>query len=137
MFLRRTFKINVVAITGIVLLLALPLPGLSQSEPDQAEEPSELMEEVIVYGAKPLIKLKQEMRGAEDALFDLFNSINTDDNFDIRCYKEVPTGSKIPRRVCKTNWFRNQHTWETQKLMRGEPFEYRTFKRYIAMAWFS
>jgi hypothetical protein len=128
MFLLHVIKTNVVITTRVVLLLVLPLSGLCQPVPVQTEKPSETIEEVIVRGSKSLIELKHEMYRAEDVLFDFFNSLNTDDQFDIRCYEEVPTGSKIPRRVCRTNWFRDQHAAETQKLMRGEPFMYPVFR---------
>lgn len=37
---------------------------------------------------------------AEDQLYELFNSINSTDRFDIVCRKETRTGSNIPERVC-------------------------------------
>ena len=128
MFLQRAFKINVVVTTGVVLLLVLPVSGVCQSESVQAEEPPETIEEVIVRGSKSLIELKHEMNLAEGVHVDFFNLLNTDDQFDVRCYDEVPTGSKIPQRVCRTNWFRDLHSAETQKLMRGEPFMYPVFR---------
>ena len=128
MFLLHVIKTNVVITTRVVLLLVLPVSGVCQSESVQAEEPPETIEEVIVRGSKSLIELKHEMYRAEDVLFDFFNLLNTDDQFDVRCYDEVPTGSKIPQRVCRTNWFRDLHSAETQKLMRGEPFMYPVFR---------
>ena len=98
------------------------MSGVCQSESVQAEEPPETIEEVIVRGSKSLWKLKFEMYKAEDAIYDLYNSLNTDDQFDIRCYKEVPTGSKIPRRVCRTKFYGKRHAEETQRMMRGEPY---------------
>ena len=105
MFLQRAFKINVVVATGVVSLLVLPVSSACQSESVQAEESSEAIEEVIVRGSKTLVKLKHEMYRAEDALYDLYNSLNTDDELDIRCYKEAPTESKIKRRICRTNFY--------------------------------
>jgi hypothetical protein len=128
MFLLHVIKTNVVITMRVVLLLVLPLSGLCQPVPVQTEKPSETIEEVIVLGYKSLIDLKHEMYRAEDTLYDLFNSLNTDDLFDVRCYKEVPTGSKIPWRVCRTNWFRDRYSAETQMMMRGEPFMYPVFR---------
>jgi hypothetical protein len=105
MFLQRAFKINVVVTMGVVSLLVLPVSGVCQSESVLAEESSEAIEEVIVIGSKSLVKLKHEMYRAEDALYDLYNSLNTDDELDIRCYKEAPTESKIKRRICRTNFY--------------------------------
>jgi hypothetical protein len=115
---------NVVVTTAAVLLLVLPLSGVCQSESVQAEESSETIEEIIVLGSKSLVKLKLEMYKAEDTLYDLYNSLNTDDKFDIRCYKEATTGSHIKHRVCRTNRLSELIAEETQRMMRGEPYVY-------------
>ena len=127
MFLLHVIKTNVVITTRVILLLVLPLSGLCQPVPVQTEKPSETIEEVIVRGSKSLVKLKHEMYRAEDALYDLFNSLNTDDQFDIHCHEEAPTGSKLKLRVCKANYFGNQYAAETQRMMRGEPYMYPVF----------
>ena len=118
----RGFKMKTFVLAGIAVLLALPTSAASQSEPEEAEEPSAVMEEVIVYGPQSLVSLKLEMYTAEDALYSLFNELNTDDELDLRCYSVAPTGSKIPRRDCKTNYYREKSAHETQRMMRGEPY---------------
>ena len=122
MFRRRTFDSSVIASTGALLLLMLPLSGVCQSDAVQTQESSEPIEEIVVRGSKPLVHLKIEMYRAEDALYDLYNSLNTDDDFDTRCYEEAPTGSHIERRVCRANFYGKLHARETQFMMRGEPF---------------
>ena len=124
MFLQRAFKVSVVVTTRVVLLLVLPLPGMCQSEPVLAEETSGTIEEVIVYGSKPLIKLKHEMYRTEEALYNIFNSFNTDDDFNIRCRKEARTGTKLKRRVCRPNFVGKLLAEETQRMMRGEGYIY-------------
>ena len=121
-FLQRGFKINVVVTTGVVLLLVLPVSGVCQSEPVLAEETSGTIEEVIVLGSKSLVKLRHEMYRAEEALYDLFNSFNTDDDFYIRCYKEAPTGSKIKRRVCRPKFVGELIAEETQMMIREDSY---------------
>ena len=122
MFLQRAIKISVVVTTRVVLLLVLPSPAVCQGAPIQTEEPPMFMEEVIVLGNKSLGKLKREMYRAEEALYDLFNSFNTDDDFDIRCYKEAPTGSKIKRRVCRPNFVGELIAEETQMMIREDSY---------------
>jgi len=70
-------------------------------------EPAETIEEIVVYGDKSLVQLRIEMYKAEDAFFDLFNSLNSDDEFDIRCRKDARTGSHIKNRVCEANYYRD------------------------------
>ena len=54
-----------------------------------------------------LVKLRFEYYKAEDVVFEVFNSLNSDDEFDIHCYQEAPTGSHIKKRVCQTNYVRD------------------------------
>jgi hypothetical protein len=62
------------------------------------------------------------MYEAEEALYDVFNSLNSDDDYDIHCYEEAPTGSKIKQRICKTEKMGKILAEQTQKMMRGEPY---------------
>ena len=70
---------------------------------DEATAPTE-MEEVTVYGEKSLLRLKRAQTKAEDNAFDVFNALNTDHQYDIRCYKRKPLGSNISRRICYQNY---------------------------------
>jgi hypothetical protein len=59
------------------------------------EEPEE-----IVVRAKPLNRYRAEIELARDEMIRLFNEANEDDDNDVRCRYEAPTGSRIPVRVC-------------------------------------
>ena len=124
MIFHHAFKRFTAVTALIVLLLGLPASGMSQSKALQAEEPQQLMEEVIVLGAKPLVELKLELYQAEEALYDLFNALNTDDDLDVRCYKEAPIGSHIKRRVCHTRLQRKLLRRASQRMMQGERYVY-------------
>jgi hypothetical protein len=102
MFRQRAFDSSVIVSTAALLLLVLPLSGECQSDEVQTQELSEPIEEIVVLGTKSLIDLTREMYKAEEALYDLFNSLNSNDEFDILCYKEAPTGSHIKQRICRT-----------------------------------
>jgi len=117
MFLQRAFKSSVVVKTGVLLLVVLPASSVSQIESTQAEESSEPIEEIVVHGHKSIIDLKHEMYEAEETLYDVYNSLNSDDDYDIHCYEEVPTGTKIPKRVCRTNFYEKQLRRETQRML--------------------
>jgi hypothetical protein len=122
MFLERTFSSSAIASTGALLLLVLPLSGECQTDTGPTEESSEPIEEIVVRGYKTLIVLQHEMYEAEEALYDIFNSLNSNDDFDIRCYKEAATGSKLKTRVCKTQKLGKILAEQTQAMMRGEPY---------------
>lgn len=125
MSLQRNFRVGGVSTTAVVLLFALTPLGMCRIAAAQEgePEPAETIEEIVVYGNKSLVRLRLELYKAEDAVFDLFNSLNSDDEFDIHCYKEAPIGSHIKKRVCKTNYVRDLTGEATrQSLLIGEPY---------------
>jgi hypothetical protein len=79
-------------------------------------------DEIIVYGSIP--ELRRQLRHTRDAMFLRFNEINSDDKFDIHCYLEEPTGSRIKRERCVSNSWREQDANIGQAFvqwLRGEP----------------
>jgi hypothetical protein len=54
----------------------------------------------VVYGDKPLFALRREVYRTEAHFRDVFSEINTDDEFDVRCFYEVPSFTHIRRHVC-------------------------------------
>jgi hypothetical protein len=121
MFLKRTFSSSAIASAGALLLLMLPVPGQCQTDTGPTEDSSEPIEEIVVLGRKPIIQLLHEMYDAEEALYDTYNSLNTDDDFDIRCFKEAPTGSHLKQRICRPQKLGKILAEVTQAMMRGEP----------------
>ena len=106
MSLQRYIRVSGVCITGATLLLALTRVGMCQTAPVQEVEqaPSDTLEEIIVYGQRSLLKFRLDMYRAEEDFYDLFNSLNSDDEYDVHCYREAPTGSHIRRRFCRANF---------------------------------
>jgi len=109
MSLQRNFRVGGVSITAVVLLFALtPLGVCRIAAAQQVEpEPAETIEEIVVYGHKSLVQLHLELYKAEEAIIDLFNSLNSDDEFDIQCDRGSQTGSHIQKRVCIPNFERD------------------------------
>jgi hypothetical protein len=77
----------------VIVGLAAGLSGRALGQP--AEEPEE-----IIVRAKPLNRYRAEIELARDEMIRLFNDANEDDDNDVRCRYEAPTGSRIPQRVC-------------------------------------
>ena len=73
--------------------LAVILSGPVLAQP--VEEPDE-----IIVRAKPLSRYRAEIEVARDEMVRLFNEANEDDENDVQCRYEAPTGSRIPVRVC-------------------------------------
>ncbi len=122
MFLQRNFKFRRFTTLGFVLLLLHATIGMSRityAEEDEQQslenideivsetveqESSETIEEIVVYGDKPLHALRREVYRVEESFFDLYSSLNQDDDFDVRCYYEVPSFTHIRRHVCRAKF---------------------------------
>jgi hypothetical protein len=97
-----------VLLCGTVLAQAAAGPGVdANSDAAQADESQAETydEEVLVLGRSRAF-LRIQIQLAEEAVYDRFNEINSNDEFDIHCRSEVYTGSKIPRRVCQPELWR-------------------------------
>ncbi len=122
MFLQRSFIVSRFVTLGILPLLVHATIGMSRiaysDEIDQKssetidelisetveQESSESIEEIIVYGDKSLSALRREVYKAEETFFDVFSSLNQDDEYDVRCYYEVPSFTHIRRHVCRAKF---------------------------------
>lgn len=94
-----TFAVCCAVCAGIALA-QVPETGAEPVRDPQA------VDEVIVEG-RGLGALRAEVIRAEEVVFARFNDINSDDEFDIDCRMEIPLGSRIPRRVCRANYWRD------------------------------
>ncbi len=88
---------------GITLSLLLLSVGPIQMASAQTsdDETTESIEEIIVYGAKSLLRYRHEMEVAEDTMYDLYNMLNDDDEYDVVCDDVASTYSRIKRRKCR------------------------------------
>ncbi len=86
---------------SLLLIVGLSAPAIAQdtAAPSQAGD----VEEVIVPGRAPE-NLRVEIERLEVAVYDRFNALNSNDEFDIHCFMQAPTGSNIPVRTCAPNF---------------------------------
>ena len=75
------------------------------------------VEEITVIGQKELYSLKMEVIRAEDLKFEIFNSLNSTDDFDITCEMLAGTGTHIKYRVCDVNFIKNARAEDAQRLL--------------------
>jgi hypothetical protein len=81
----------------IVAFAALVSMANAQEEPSTA--PPVGVEELIVRG-RTIQQLRLEIEKLEDAVYERFNELNSNDDFDIFCYEQAQTGSNVPQRTC-------------------------------------
>jgi hypothetical protein len=113
--------------TQVFTLLALSFAGAfcsvglgQEGEPD-GNTAAEFDEEVVVRGRSHAF-LRQQFQLAEEAVYARFNEINSNDEFDIHCRREAVTGSRILRRTCQANFWREAQAnagTETVRAMQG------------------
>ena len=76
---------------AVVILLSLVISpvGAGQATPDNISDPKseKTTEEIVVYGKTSVIILQNAFYRAEESFFDMFNSLNSDDLFDVDCAK--------------------------------------------------
>ena len=79
-------------------LLSLAAPALAQeiaSSPQAADD----VDEVIVPGSRPQ-NLRVEIERLEQVVYERWNALNSNDEFDIHCLDSEPTGSNITQTRC-------------------------------------
>jgi hypothetical protein len=83
---------------------AQPESAAPEDQPDGGAEQSEAIladEEITVVGQRSLRLLRLEVQLERERVYGLFNSLNSDDQFDIHCGSVPRTGTRIPQRVCR------------------------------------
>lgn len=85
----------VIATTAAVAQAQVPA-----SAPTPGSTSSNGVDEIVVTRQR-LSSMRRELEKAQEDLYKLFNANNGDHELDIHCHQEMPTGSRIPRRVCR------------------------------------
>ena len=100
----RAFARCTLALVGCAAILSgrVLAETLAQPAEEPPAQPIQDVEEVIVRGGKTLSQWRLELEQARDDMFKVFNEENQGDDTDMQCREEVPTGTRIPLRVCRT-----------------------------------
>ncbi len=84
-------------------LVATWAPALAQEAADQ-ETPPAAVEEDDSWKDKSVRQLRGEYRDAEEAFYDAFNAVNSDDEFDMDCKTAPVLGSRKRERKCQAEF---------------------------------
>jgi hypothetical protein len=87
-----------------LLIAGLSAPVLAQ-EAASGQQPPAGVDEIVVPGERPE-NLRAEIERLETAVYERWNALNSNDEFDITCREIEPTGSNIPLRTCAPNFVR-------------------------------
>ncbi len=69
------------------------------TNPDQNNQA--VLEEVIVVGQHSISTIRREMFNTQDLVYDTFNELNIEDEYDMVCIKEARIGSQIKYKKCR------------------------------------
>jgi hypothetical protein len=74
----------------------------------------------IVVTRQRLSSMRRELEKAQEDLYKLFNANTSDHELDMHCHQEMPTGSRVSRRVCRPQFVDNataQGAWDLTSYM--------------------
>ena len=92
-----------------------PVQGGPATEPTFDSDAGEyILEDVTVIGQNSIGSLRYEVDFAADRMYEIYNELNTDDDFDIHCLWNAPTGSRIKRKLCTPVYVENLQAMATQ-----------------------
>ena len=88
-------------LTLFVAVLALPLAAIAQGE--------EAIDDIVVVGKKSTSALRRDVFQSEDDFYALYNKLNDDNEYDVRCFYETPTGPRMRNHVCRAVFVSNAY----------------------------
>jgi hypothetical protein len=98
----------------LVALLGLGATAIAQEVASPAQGPE--VEEVVVPGRTPE-NLRVAIERLEIDVYERFNALNSNDEFDIHCFEQAPTGSNIPLRTCAPNFVIRAESYAAKKIL--------------------
>ncbi len=101
-------------------LVSAALASFLAFQPESAAAQETELEEIIVRAPRTLGSMRVEILKAENNALALFNDLNDDDDYDIYCARETPTGSHIPQRVCRPRYLVRLESRAAQDFLRGD-----------------
>ena len=90
-------KLTHTIVALFVAVLALPTAAVAQDE--------DAVDEIVVASQKSMAALRRDVIDAEDDFYALYNKLNDDNEYDVRCYYEAPTGLRKKTHVCRPVFF--------------------------------
>lgn len=93
-------------IVSVITMLFLVQFGVLSASQAQESAAAAIQDEVTVVEEKPIRQLRRELDTAEKGFFSMFNEINSDNNFDTKCKRVAPLGSRKKEQVCTPKFMR-------------------------------
>lgn len=82
-------------------VLALPMAAAGPAE--------EEIENIVVIGQKSMASLRRDVFRSEEGFYALYNKLNDDNEYDVRCFYEALTGTRVKNHVCRAKFVTNAY----------------------------
>jgi hypothetical protein len=100
------------------LVAAVSVAAVPRAEPAVPAVEQEL-DEIFVRGT-PLWKLRKAIVESEERFYALYNQLNEQDEFDVRCRLEAPLGTRLKGRICRVAFQEVAEAQFAQAMLWGE-----------------
>lgn len=75
-----------------------------------AQDNEQATDNVVVVGKKSTSQLRKEVYEAEEEFYSIYNELNDDPDYDVRCFYEKATGTQIKNHVCRAKFVSSAYT---------------------------
>ncbi|MGI9222468.1 MAG: hypothetical protein ACR2QS_15685 [Woeseiaceae bacterium] len=91
-------KLNRTIAALVCAVMVLPVTTFGQAERTEADSSNE---NIVVASTKSKAELRRELWRAEKDFYSIYNDLNEEKIYDVRCTKDAPTGSVIKVQTCR------------------------------------
>jgi len=104
--METTMKQTHTILALFVAVLAFPMAAAGQDEQAStgAASKTDAIDNIVVVGEKSLAKLRKDVFEAEEDFYSVFNKLNDEKDYDVRCFYEKATGTHIKNHVCRARF---------------------------------
>ena len=95
-------KPNYTILALLVAVLALPMAAVGQDE--------EAIDDIVVVGQKSINELRRDVYQYAEDFYSAYNKLNDDPEYDVRCFYEQATGTRIKNHVCRAKFVSNSYS---------------------------
>ena len=91
--------------TRVVLLLSvLALPMVAATADEAANANASARENIVVASKKSAREARRDLWNAEKEFYSIYNELNEDNVYDVRCSREAQTGSVMKVQTCRVKF---------------------------------
>jgi hypothetical protein len=95
---------TILALFVAVLAFPMAAAGKDDGASTGAASKTAAIDNIVVVGQKSLAELRREVVKAEEGFYSVFNELNDEKDYDVRCFYESPTGSHLKNHVCRARF---------------------------------